>query len=89
MQNFKIFEILNLTILKILNVFLSKNHLAFLSIERYDTELTNIKISDKNMVPLAGARAPEGVSFFTTILKFSWFRCKMLSQQKIFKFKNL
>ena len=29
----------------------SKNHLAFLTIEIYDIEMTNIKISDKNIVP--------------------------------------
>ena len=40
-QNFKIFEIFNF-----LNFFPSKNPLAFLTIERYDIELTNINISD-------------------------------------------
>ena len=39
------------------------NHLAFLTIERYDIELTNIKISDKNFVPLGGVQAPERESF--------------------------
>ena len=46
-----------------LNFFLSKNYLAFLTIERYDIELTNIKISDKNIVPLGGAQGPEEGSF--------------------------
>ena len=45
-----------------LNLFPSKNHLAFLTIERYDIELTNIKISDKNIVPPGGAQTPEGRS---------------------------
>ena len=62
LQNFKIFEIFDHTILK-KDIFPSKNHLAFLTIERYDIELTNIKISDKNFVPLGGAQAPEGESF--------------------------
>ena len=43
-----------------LNSFPSKNHLAFLTIKRCDIELTNTKISDKNIVPLSGAQAPEG-----------------------------
>ena len=47
-----------------LNFFPSKNHLAFLTIERYDIELTNIKISDKNIVPPGGAQGPEGGSFY-------------------------
>ena len=46
-----------------LNFFPSKNHLAFLTIERYDIELTNIKISDKNIVSPGGAQTPEGGSF--------------------------
>ena len=40
-----------------LNVFPSKNHLTFLTT---DIELTNIKISDKNIVPgKSGAWTPE------------------------------
>ena len=31
--------------------------------ERYHIELTNIKISDNNIVPLGGAQAPERESF--------------------------
>ena len=46
-----------------LNLVLLKNYLAFLTIERYDIELTNIKISDKNIVPPVGVQAPEGRSF--------------------------
>ena len=49
LQNFKIFEIFDLNVLKI-EFFPPKNHLAFATIERYDIELTNIKISDKNIV---------------------------------------
>ena len=32
-------------------------------IARYRIELTNSKISDKNIVPPSGAQAPEGGSF--------------------------
>ena len=42
--------------------FPSKKHSAFLTMERY-IELTNIKISDNNILPLGGAQAPEGESF--------------------------
>ena len=42
-----------------LNVFPSKKHLAFLTIETYDIKLTNIKILDKNIVPFGGAQAPD------------------------------
>ena len=45
---------------------------SFLTIDRYDIELTNIKISDKNIVPPGGARAPETRRvIFTIILKYS------------------
>ena len=37
-----------------------KKPFSFLTIEGYDTELTNIKISNKNIVPPGGAQAPEG-----------------------------
>ena len=40
-----------------------KNHLVFLTIKGYDVELTNIKMFDKNTVPLVGTGAPKGVSF--------------------------
>ena len=56
--------------------FPSKNHLAFLTIERYDKELTNIKISGKNIVPLGGAQAPEGVSFLPLFWNFADFGVK-------------
>ena len=46
-----------------MDFFPSKNYLAFLTIERHDIEMTNIKISDKNLVPPGGAQAPEGRSF--------------------------
>ena len=35
-----------------------------LTIERFDIQLTNIKISDKNIVPPGGAQGPEGGSFY-------------------------
>ena len=44
--------------------FPSKKHLAFLTIERYDIELTNINILGKNIVPPGGAQGPEGGSLF-------------------------
>ena len=43
-----------------MNFFPSKNHLAFLALERYDIEMTNTKISDKNMLPGGGGQGPEG-----------------------------
>ena len=42
-----------------MNVFPSEKHSTFLTIERYDIELTNIKISDKNIVPPGGPWVPE------------------------------
>ena len=42
-----------------LDVFPSKKHLVFLTIETYDIKLTNIKILDKNIVPSGGAQAPD------------------------------
>ena len=57
---------------KKMNVFPSKSHLAFLTVERYDIELTNIKISDGNIADRGGARFLEGVSFLP-FLKFSRF----------------
>ena len=62
LQNIKISEFSTYYFEK-LNFFLSKNHLAFCTIKRYDIELTNIKISDENIVPLGGRQAPEGESF--------------------------
>ena len=47
-----------------IHFFPSRNHLAFLTIERHDIELPNIKISDKNFVPLV----LKGI-IFTVILK--------------------
>ena len=44
-----------------------KNHLAFLTKERYDIELTNIKILDKNIVPVGGVWVPEGDNFYCYI----------------------
>ena len=66
-QNFKIFEIFDLNILKNCFFFPSEKHLSFLTIERYDIELTNIKISDKNIVPLGGVQVPEVGSFLPLI----------------------
>ena len=65
-------------------IFPSKNHLAFLIIERYDIKLTNIKISDKSIVPPDSAQPPEGVSFLLLFWNFADF-----SQQKIFKLNFL
>ena len=62
LQNFKILKFSTYYFEK-LNFFPSKNHLAFLTIGRYDLELTNIKVSDKNIVPLDGVQVPEGGSF--------------------------
>ena len=59
-----------------LNLFPSKNHLAFLTIERYDIELTNIKISDKNIVPPGGVQPSEGESFLPLFLNFADFGAK-------------
>ena len=36
-----------------------KKPFSFLTIETYDIKLTNIKISDKNIVPLGGVQAPD------------------------------
>ena len=65
-----------------------KYHLAVLTIESYDIELTNIKISDKNIVS-GWCPDPRRGIIFTTILKFCWFRCKMLSQQKKIQLQNV
>ena len=43
--------------------FSSKSYLAFLTIERYDIELINIKISDKNSISPGDAQTPEVESF--------------------------
>ena len=59
----------DLTILKN-QIFLIKKPFNFLTIERYDIELTNTKISDKNIVPLGGAQGPSREIIFTVILKF-------------------
>ena len=69
LQNFKIYKIFDLTILKN-QIFLIKKPFNFLTIERYDIELTNTKIADKNIVPLGGARAPQGKSFLLLFWNF-------------------
>ena len=61
----------------------SKNHLAFLTIEIYDIEMTNIKISDKNIVPPGGARTPEGGSFLAVIWSSADFGVKCWVSKKI------
>ena len=72
-----------------MNVFSSKKHLAFLTIERYDRELTNMKISNKNICTRWYPGPSRGI-IITITLRFYWFWCKMLrSQQKNFKFKIL
>ena len=65
-----------------LNFFPSKNYLAFLIIERYDTVLTNIKISDKNILPLGSAQAPEGGSFLLLFWNFADFGIKYRVRKK-------
>ena len=40
-----------------------KNHLDFLTVKGYDVEQMNIKILDKNIVPLVGTGVPKGGSF--------------------------
>ena len=72
-----------------MNLFPSKNHLAFLTMERYDIELTNIKISDKNIVPPGGAQAPEGRSFLLLFWNFADFGMKCWVSKKNFKFQIL
>ena len=68
LQNFKIFEIFDLTILKN-QIFPIKK--PFLAIEKYDIELTNIKILDKNIVPPGGAQAPERESILLLFWNFA------------------
>ena len=55
--------------------FPSKNHLAVLT-KRYDKEITNIKISDKYIVPLGVLQAPEGESFLALFSNFDDFGMK-------------
>ena len=59
LQNSKIFENFDLTILKN-QIFLSKK--SFLAIEKYDIEQRNIKVLDKKIMPPGSAQAPEGES---------------------------
>lgn len=56
-----------------MNAFPLKRHFSFLSIERCDIELTNTKISDKNIVPLSGAHVPKGGSFLLLLSNFADF----------------
>ena len=51
----------------------SKNYLAFLTIERYNIELTNIKISDKNIVPPGSVQASWRISFLLLFWNFADF----------------
>ena len=53
---------------KKLNVFPSKNHLAFLSIEKYNIKLTNIKISDKNIVSPGDVQGDHFYKYFEILL---------------------
>ena len=50
-----------------INFFPSKNHLAFLTIDRHDIELPNIKISDKNFV-LPGSKRNNFYCYFEMLL---------------------
>ena len=68
--------------------FLSKKHLAFLTIDRYDIELDNIKISDKNIVPLGGVQVPEGESFFPLFWNFADFVVKCWVSKKNIVYGN-
>ena len=65
----------------------SKKHLLFLAMEGDGIELTNIKVSDKNVV--GWGAGPLKTIIFTGALKFSWFLHKILSQQNIFKLNIL
>ena len=50
-----------------IHFFPSKNHLAFLTIDRHDIELPNIKISDKNFV-LPGSKRNNFYCYFEMLL---------------------
>ena len=65
-----------------------KKHLAFLTIDRYDIELANIKISDKNIVPLGGVQVPEGESFFLLFWNFADFVGKCWVSKKNIVYVN-
>ena len=65
-----------------LDLFPSKNHLGFLTIEQCDIELTNTKISDKSTVPLGGAQVPERESFLSLFWDFADFGAKCWVSKK-------
>ena len=71
---------------EILNFSLSKNHLAFLAIQRHDIELTNIKLSDKNFVFQGGAQAPEGELILLLFWNFAIFGAECWVSKKVQKF---
>ena len=68
--------------------FSSKNHWAFLTIERYDIELTNINISDKNIVPPGGVQGPERKSFLLLFWSFTNSGAKSWVSKKDFPVEN-
>ena len=45
--------------------------------------MTNIKISDKNIVPPRGAQAPEGESFIAVFWNFADFGAKYWVSKKV------
>ena len=59
-----------------LNFFPSKNHLDFLTIERYDIQLSNIKFQIKILCLGGGAQVPEGGSSLLLYLNFADFGAK-------------
>ena len=74
-----------------LNVFPSKNYLVFLTIERYDKELTNIKIWDKNIMPQGGEWGPERGSFLLSFQNLADFgaKCWLIKNFSSWKFYDL
>ena len=81
-------KFLNLLFRKI-NFFPIKNHLVFLTIERYDIELTNIKISDKNIVPPAVVPRPLKGNHFYCYFKIVLVLVWNAKSAKIFKLNFL
>ena len=74
---FKIFDIFDIFILKNW-IFPIKQPFSFFNHrEIHDIELTTIKISDKNIVPLGGVQAPNKGIIFIIIFKFCWLQHEM------------
>ena len=66
-----------------MNVFSSKKHLAFLTIERYDRELTNMKISNKNICTRWYPGPSRGI-IITITLRFYWGVSKKILNSKFY-----